>query len=1474
MDDTKTTHSVFKGKDKGNGNGNGKGSKIERTQECELLDEPYLETETITYRENITTNKYNNDEKDEKGDNICADANANTNTNTHPQQSMDDGTTIDIDDDDTKDTDTLSLNHINSKYIEAPWTIIESYFQGKHLERLVRHQLESYNDFVSNQIKKTIHMFNPVNVYSVKDYDEPTKTHGLEMELTFDNFRIFKPQTYENNGATKIMFPQDARQRSFTYASAMTTDIHIKIIRRKGEDMKETEIHHKKMSNIHIGKLPIMVKSCICVLNQYNHIHSSVANECQYDAGGYFIINGSEKTVLAQERAAENKVYCFNTSKSNTKWMWTAEIKSVPDFKIISPKQIHMYVSQKNNGFGHSIYVDLPKLKIPIPLFILFRALGLTSDKEICSYILLNIEEPKHEELLLALRSSIIDAYQYTTPEIAIQYIIDNANYTPINMSVEEGNAKKRDFTMDILENNLFPHCKTKTQKLYFLGYMCNKLIQTSLGWFPEDDRDSYLNKRVDLTGILLNNLFRTFFNQLVKDIRKQIEKEMKIGSWRSTNDIMNIINDTNVYKIVKSITIENGLKRALATGDFSTKGSSMNSTKVGVAQVLNRLTYVATLSHLRRINTPIDKSSKLVPPRMLHSSSWGFICPAECFDPETPILLWDGSVKRAGDVCVGDMLIDDFGRPVRVRSTCSGRKRMYDVVPLKNTFLRHRVTDNHILTLKTKQQMKTNTSQENVNVEEDTTNTTTVDITIDDYLALEEDEKENLQLFKVRELSWLKGDDAYINPAKKLTHEHKLRIHYNDTSDFTLEECSVGEYVGWQLEDPRGRFLLKDGTVVHNTPEGASVGVVKNISYLAHITVPSNSHVLYSVIMNAITHLDDDKKPHELFQKVKVFINGCWVGYTDTPYELFKELKDKKYKGIFNIYTSVTFDYKRQEIRVCSDAGRLVRPLLRVQDNAMLATQKHMNMLMKKELHWNELAVSNVLEQSIMEYIDPDEQNFSMIAMRPHDIADKKHSKFYHYTHCEIHPSTIFGVLASCIPFPDHNQSPRNTYQTAQAKQAMGVYATNFDKRMDKTSYILTYPMRPLVDTRLMNIVNINAIPSGEIAIVAIGTYSGYNQEDSIIVNRAAIDRGLFSATIYHTEKDEEKKVQGDEEVRCRPDPTKTKGIKFANYKKLNSKGLVSENMRVENKDVIIGKVIPIKENKNDHMKVIKYKDQSIVHRTTEETYIDKNYIDRNGDGYNFCKVRLRTFRKPVIGDKFSSRAGQKGTTGIILEEKDMPFTADGVRPDLIINPHAIPSRMTIAQLKETLLGHILLELGLFGDGTSFGDLTVPQIMKELQKCGYERHGNTIMMNGMTGEQLETSIFIGPVFYQRLKHMVNDKQHSRSFGPMVVLTRQPAEGRSRDGGLRYGEMERDVGIAHGISKFSRERLYGVSDKYSIHVCKSCGMIAAYNDEKHIHICHTCENRTEFALVEMPYAAKLLFQELITMNVAPRILTE
>ena len=1825
------------------------------------------------------------------------------------------------------------LDHLG-QYIEEPFTIIESYFKGQHLDRLVRHQIESYNHFINYQMPKTIQMFNPVTIRSENDYVEEQDKYLLEIVITFQNLKLYPPQIYENNGATKTMYPQEAKLRNFTYASTMTVDIKIDYIIRNTESMDNPRIVSKIIQKVNIGKMPIMLKSSICVLTQNNAIDPAYMGECAMDCGGYFVIKGSEKTVLGQERAAENRVYVFD-GKNTTKWSWFAEIKSIPDFKCISPKQIEMMIASKNNGFGHAIYMNIPRIKQPIELFVVFRALGVLTDKAICEYILLQIPTDKadqQKQILDFLQASIIDANKYMTQEDALRHITAAVAYTPLNMDKEKGAKKKQEFTHDVLHNDLFPHCKTLTQKLYMLGYMCQKLIRTSMGWRAPDDRDSYVNKRIELTGTLLNNLFRNYFNKLVKEMQKQVVREINNGSWRSMDNYENIINMTNIYKIMKSTTIENGINRALATGDFSIKQS--NSSKVGVAQVLNRLTYLSSLSHSRRINTPLEKSGELIAPRKLHNTTYGFLC---CLTGDAEVLLSNRmDMKPIREIRDGDGVntvnrTTLFDEPSHMYNyfckmpdqlfeitTISGRTikatadhpflvnrgdqtyemvKLGDLHPGDNLVIRHTVKhipDEHttqlviessklpekhraqlqdiglldvplplyklkiiarligvkffgsLLYLHDRSDASSDASQLvkdlrdlgfDANMTEKPNNVWTVTPGTNSYVPFMDvvggDEyklpawlvtaecsvqREFLSAFLTGGLSHTFGYVVYLPYLDLRTYMNRvvdmlkaldIQCHVVSTErsvssifhvvnmEVVIDEASVERYhdiiqpvycerarrelaVSVELRKIR-RFSQLDLTpptnwsvngcvsvpiasireiapepvydfttysenhsfvassfVVSNcaeTPEGQSIGIVKNISYMAHITIPTNSASLYDYILPHIQCLDQVAHPSEVYGKVRVFINGAWVGVTDTPQELYQDIKEKKYRGIINIYTSVVFDYRNMEIRVCNDGGRLTRPLLRVKNGRAVLTPEIVHKVDRGELTWNDLLVSCRVPDSVIEYIDPEEQNFAMIAMRAKDgyILSLNRVKLANsdimsrYTHCEIHPSTIFGVLASCIPFPEHNQSPRNTYQCldhnepvlltngeqrpikdiqqgdevwtfdpdtlavskttvmgqfvqpptrplyrltlmsgrsivatddhrfmteqgwmtiqqiwntnddhhirigvcvrpytkaefvalltdhenerttafiqrirrflrvfhaaesphdnnddiltmvqtprmfkiieymlsypeeeldapvrdepetlakwdvhtyrywmesvaldrngflflpihtlspepdrpvscievastnhsfvtgsrfgsancCMAKQAIGVYALNYDTRMDKTSYVLSYPSRPLVDTRLMNFIELNRIPSGHQITVAIMSYTAYNQEDSLLVNKGSIDRGLFRTTVYHTEKDEDKNIIRDEIIRCKPDPTKTKGIKYGNYDKLNPQGFIPENTLVENRDVIIAKTVPIKENRNDPTKTIKYEDQSKTYRTNEECYIDKNYTGRNGDGYNFAKVRVRTFRKPVLGDKFSSRAGQKGTCGLIIPECDMPYTKDGLRPDIILNPHAIPSRMTIGQLKETILGKVLLELGMFGDGTSFGNLDVKTICQELQRIGYESYGNEVMYDGHTGKQIETSIFLGPVYYQRLKHMVDDKQHSRSIGPMVNLTRQPAEGRSRDGGFRIGEMERDVMIAHGMSKFCRERLYDVSDKYATHVCGKCGMIACYNDasmkqtkfaksDMSIHLCRTCGNTTDFAKVEIPYAYKLLAQELQTINIVPRIITE
>lgn len=1630
------------------------------------------------------------------------------------------------------------LGHLEH-YEEDAYTILGSYFKDKELNRLTRHQTESTNHFTNYQIQSTIDMFNPRTVSSEKDFNMDTNESALTLIYNIKNLKFYPPQLYENNGATKIMMPQEARLRNFTYASKTTVDLHIEIHVRS-VDTNELQVSELMIPSIKFIDLPIMLKSTNCIIHQYTQQIKLMTGECPKDCGGYYIIKGSEKTVLGQERAAENRIYVFH-GKNTPKWNWIAEFKSVPDSKCISPKQIEMLVSSKTNVYGHGIYIVIPRMKQKtyIELFILFRALGVLSDKEICEYILLNVEDSKQSQMLKFLEASMEDANRFiksekTAQEDALKHIMtmvaynvyatsvaassssssDNKDKENISTStlkdyrnifqttvlteiakyyrlfqdskqlhyynyllqvianrkkhIKKNNSKKREYTLDIFQNELFPHCKSNQQKLYLLGFMANRLIQAALGWITPDDRDSYLNKRVELTGTLLNNLFRNLYSRFIKDFEKHIIREINTGSW---NDPSKIINSTNIHKIFNPTSIENGINRALATGDFSVKQSNSNN-KVGVAQVLNRLTYAASLSHIRRINTPLDKSGELIAPRKLHGTTYGYLC----LTGDVDVLLSNRiDTKKIKDIQDGnrvntvnrETLLDEPSDIYRFFSkmpdklfeitTISGRtikatidhpfltktekgtyemKRVGELDLQKDKLIiRHTVkpiadenttkviiSENDILENYRLELLELNLLNKNIpiyklkiiarligalyfciydNMDEsllkediqslgfykketftyflhlikgnaeiipewilygeqsiqrefisvtlcnfsvisclqptiyiklNSTNRQYIDQVIRILYALNiesvseiENNHINIHIkndyanmnryFDIISFSYF-GESKrkectpiieyikimnYNNNKNKnnIIYEEFIRENIVDNGCIAIKIQSIKEIEPELVYDfttrSENHSFIASSFVVSNcpveTPEGQSIGVVKNIAMMTHITIPTQSTALYEYVRPHILSVEDAKSPTELYEKVKVFVNGSWVGVAHNPMELYLNLKEKKYRGIINIYTSIIFDYSRLEIRICNDGGRLTRPVLRVRNNKALITPEIICRLKTKELNWNDLLTDCILPESIIEYIDVEEQYYSMIAMKCkekylHHLLNSDSSLLQKikYTHCEIHPSTCLGVLASCIPFPHLNQAPRNTYQCAMAKQAIGISALNFDKRMDKTAYILNYPTRPLIDTRMMEFLQLNKIPSGCQIHVAIMSYTGYNQEDSVLINKGSIDRGLFLATIYHTEKDDDKNIIRDEIIRCPPDQKDTKCMKFGNYGKLNAHGFIPENTLVENRDILIAKKVPIKENRNDPTKKIKYEDQSKIFRTTEPTYVDMNYTGRNGDGCNFAKTRLRTLRKPMIGDKFASRSAQKGTVGNIIPECDMPFTKNGLRPDIILNPHAIPSRMTIAQLAETLLGKILLELGMFGDGTSFGELDVYTIINELKRCGYESHGNEILYDGCTGEQLETDIFIGPVYYQRLKHMVNDKEHSRAMGPMVNLTRQPAEGRSRDGGFRIGEMERDVMIAHGMTKFCRERMYTVSDKYAVHVCKRCGMIATYNNgdfgpmrakpDMVVHHCKTCNNTTDFSYVEIPYAYKLMSQELQAINIVPRIITE
>ncbi|KAK4551509.1 DNA-dependent RNA polymerase II [Recurvomyces mirabilis] len=704
-------------------------------------------------------------------------------------------------------------------------------------------------------------------------------------------------------------------------------------------------------------------------------------------------------------------------------------------------------------------------------------------------------------------------------------------------------------------------------------------------------------------------------------------------------------------------------------------------------------------------------------------------------------------------------------------------------------------------------------------------------------------------------------------------------------------------------------------------TPEGQACGLVKNLSLMCYVSVGTPGTPLIEYFrhrgMELLEEYDAIMNPNA----TKVFLNGTWVGVHSNGKQLTDALRDLRRKGTIGFEVTIIRDVREREIKVFTDAGRVMRPLFVVNtDRAsgdfgnLALKQEHVQRLQSDQQVLSEMqdqAVSEddkrdatfgwhgLVKSGVIEYLDAEEEETAMIIMTPDDLEDfkaakqgqgwveskedphrrikaKPNTQVAMWTHCEIHPAMILGICASIIPFPDHNQSPRNTYQSAMGKQAMGVTLTNFNTRMDTMANVLYYPQKPLATTRSMEFLKFRELPAGQNAIVAISCYSGYNQEDSVIMNQSSIDRGLFRSLFFRAYFDLEEKVgMGTLQQFEKPTRADTLKMKMGTYDKLDDDGLIQPGSRVSGEDIIIGKTAPIApdaEELGQRTKLHVKRDVSTPLRSTENGIVDQVLLTTNADGLKFAKIRTRTTKVPQIGDKFASRHGQKGTIGITYRQEDMPFTSDGLTPDIIINPHAIPSRMTIAHLIECLLSKVGALTGQEGDATPFTDVTITSISALLEAHGFQKRGFEVMYNGHTGKKLAAQVFLGPTYYQRLRHMVDDKIHARARGPLQILTRQPVEGRARDGGLRFGEMERDCMIAHGASSFLKERLLDVSDAFRVHVCEICGLMTPVAKLKEGTVeCRPCRNKTRIAQVIIPYAAKLLFQELAAMNVATRM---
>jgi len=1059
-------------------------------------------------------------------------------------------------------------------------TVVDCLFRDVSLTRQALH---SYDDFVSRTVHDVVDGHRPITV-------TPQLFSGGTHTIRLQNVTYGIPSVIEKDNNIRRITPMEARVRDFMYSVPMYVDVHHTYTDTSGQTTSKVK------QKIYLARMPVMVRSSLCAMrtaDNYEH------NECPHDPGGYFIVNGREKTLVVQERISPNIIFCFGPNDCIFHSEQNPTTHRNSTFRITVRK------------FGSTPFrATFAGVNAEIPILILYRALGGTED------MLHRFIEPTD------VIETIGDASVATTQETALQWLGDYVEDVGRFLNEVVYPHIGQDYSMKCLQ-----------MCLQWAEYI--RCLKADKG--PDDneyhDRDHVRAKRLDTAGAMLGTLFSHLFFQMLGNVRRDAQ----------------VLADKNKTirpeRLIQPQHITDGIKYALATGNWKIKSSSYAG-RVGVSQMLNRNTYISCISQLRRVDTGIDSTQKIIAPRLLYGNQWGYLCPSE-------------------------------------------------------------------------------------------------------------------------------------------------------------------------------------------TPEGGPCGLVKQLALSAYITTRCEQAPIHErlkpFLCNSGAHI--------------VFHNGAPVGFTHQLHECASALREARRSRTISSDTCVAVD--NNHVHIWSDAGRLSRPVYVVRDGRLAITDAQKKDLIGGRLRWDDLFSLGVIEN-----LSIYEQEHAIIALTPDELQPDN-------THCELSATLILGTLASTIPYPDHNQSPRNTYQAAMGKQAMGVYASNFAARFDTNGHILHYPQKPLATTSVAKALCGDDLAAGGNAIVAICCFGGYNQEDSLLFNKAAIDRGFGRSTTYRTYTASNSSTRNTAKKEFKKQQT------YGNTTdKLDNDGLPAPNTIIDKGDAVFcsvtaGQKIP-----------------TLVKNKKAKGVADSTIMFQNASGGQTVKTRIRETRIPKIGDKFSSRHGQKGTIGMLYNQEDLPFTAEGIVPDIIVNPHAIPSRMTIGHVMECLASKVAALTGQRMDATAFSHKPVEEISSMLKRAGFSEDGKEVMYHPYTGKRLKGRVFIGPTYYQRLKHMVDDKMHARAKGKIVGLTRQPTEGRANGGGLRWGEMERDCGVSHGASAVLHERMMVSSDAYDAPLCEHCGMIGTVvKGPGGEDFCHKCHSKDVFN-VSMPYAGKLLCQELMAMGISPQIVLQ
>ncbi|MED6313382.1 MAG: DNA-directed RNA polymerase subunit B, partial [Candidatus Thermoplasmatota archaeon] len=1036
--------------------------------------------------------------------------------------------------------------------------------------------------------------------------------------------------------------------------------------------------------------------------------------------GGYFIINGTERVLISMEDLAPNRV----TVEKNKKYAHETEVAKIFSQKDGVRKPLN--IEKRRDGM---LMVKIPSAgTTPIPVVLLMRSLGMENDKEIFTAIAGPAEAMKYT---VANLNDVKDNEEYNveTSEEALQWLEKK-------FAAGQQKEYREARIQNLLDKELLPHLgaipENREKKAIFLGRIVRQVLEMAITDMDPNDKDHYANKRVRLAGDLVEDLFRVSLQQLARDLKYQLERHH------------NRKRELRINACLRPDVLTQKIMHALATGNW-VGGRS------GVSQLLDRTTYLAALSHMRRVTSPLVRSQPHFEARDLHPTQWGRLCPNE-------------------------------------------------------------------------------------------------------------------------------------------------------------------------------------------TPEGQNCGLVKNAAQMIDVSEEVNEHDVKELLGEAGV----DSSPSGWASGFRVHVNGDIFGLHKNASKLVNQFKRRRRQGRIRSEVSIRFDGANRDIFINTDRGRILRPLLVLEDGDLVLSKDHLEAIKSGEWTFADLVTNGVVE-----WVDAEEEEDLLIAPRPFDlpVVSPKHGRpinpdavewvnlgesqikkaklrvdvkmpngdievenfsvplnYYQedldsiqrkqkrqntvlaYTHVEIDPQLILGVCASLVPYPEHNSTPRVTGGTAMVKQSLGLPSANYRLRPDTRMHVMHYPQQSIVGTRSMKTTNFAQRPGGQNFVVAILSHHGYNMQDAVVMNRAAVERSLARSSFIRTYNAENKQFPGGQKEQIEIPGTgldEVKGLKsWESYTHLERDGLPTPETHLSSvgaeTGVLVGKTSPprfLEESHGHFLQAQERRESSMMVRNGESGWVDNVYVTESLDSGLLCRITLRTEKIPELGDKFASRHGQKGVIGRLVDEKDMPFTVDGIVPDLIINPHAIPSRMTVAHVLEMIGGKVGSMEGRKIDGTAFSGEKEDSLRSGLLRNGFAHTGREPMISGETGEAFHADIFTGVIFYQRLHHLVSSKLHARSRGRVQILTRQPTEGRARQGGLRFGEMERDCLIAHGASMVIKDRLLDESDGWPLMVCNNsgCGHIAYYDWKRRTPVCPVCGDRADVHSVQTSYAFKLLLDEMKSLGVAMRL---